>query len=72
MTTRDDPAFKAFHQAADNMRLHSRSVDQKCYNLAVHFLADDPNDTEGVRDKLAGKIQETVDDFLEALEDGHI
>jgi hypothetical protein len=40
------------------------SYDQKCYDLAAAFLEDSPGATEQQRDKLAQRIQSTIEDWL--------
>jgi len=42
------------------------TYDKKCYELAVHFLADHPDiDSDDTRDLLAQDIQQAIDDFFE-------
>ena len=41
------------------------TYDQKCYDLAASFLADQPTlNTEKNRDELAKDIQQAIEDFL--------
>jgi hypothetical protein len=41
------------------------SVDSECYDLAVHFLADEPKlDTEDARRELAQEIQDVVESWF--------
>ena len=45
--------------------MRRRTFDPKCYDLAVHFLADHPEkDTPNVRDYLASEIQQAIEDCL--------
>jgi hypothetical protein len=49
------------------------SVDSKCYDLAVDFLADEPTlDTEDARKELAQEIQDAVESwFIDKRDEGH-
>jgi hypothetical protein len=41
------------------------SFDSKCYDLAEHFLEDEPTlDNEDARNQLAQEIQETVEAWI--------
>ncbi len=47
-----------------------KSYDVKCYDLAVHFLADSPDlDDEDHRVDLAQAIQMAIEDWFEQAED---
>lgn len=41
--------------------------DQRCWDLALYFLQDSTHAAQDVND-LAGEIQETVEDFMNAFE----
>jgi hypothetical protein len=48
----------------------SPSFDSKCYDLAQLFLADTSYaGNEDLITELAGEIQQTIEDFLESLEE---
>jgi hypothetical protein len=41
------------------------SFDSKCYDLAEHFLTEEPGlNTEEMKDQLAQAIQETVESWI--------
>lgn len=55
------------------------TFDPKCYDLACAFLDDCANVTEAQRNELAGRIQQTIEDYgqelmdeEEAAKDAHI
>jgi hypothetical protein len=43
--------------------------DEKCYELAVYFLAGKPSDTEENRKFLATDIQDAVENWMMAWDD---
>lgn len=48
------------------------SIDQKCYDLACAFLADvrcNPPVTDEDRTELGEMIQQTIEDFIAALQE---
>lgn len=43
-----------------------KTYDVKCYELAIHFLQDEPNlDTQENQHELAAEIQQAVEDWFE-------
>lgn len=46
----------------------ARTFDTKCWDLAVHFLADTPHATDDDRAQLARDFQQTAEDFLSDME----
>lgn len=42
----------------------SRTYDSRCYDLAEHFLSDEPNASEEEREKLAAHIQQAVEGWF--------
>lgn len=42
----------------------AKSYDQKCWDLAAHFLADIPTATDETRAELACELQQCAEDFL--------
>jgi hypothetical protein len=48
----------------------TRTYDSKCYELAEHFLAEEPNlDDEGYRRALTHLIQYTIENFMKGALD---
>jgi hypothetical protein len=44
----------------------THTYDTKCYELAEHFLAEEPNlNDEGYRRALAWAIQSTIEEFMQ-------
>lgn len=46
----------------------ARSYDPKCWDLAVHFLADVPNATDDDRTELAIEFQQVAEDVVADVE----
>lgn len=44
-------------------------IDEKCAELADHFLAEVPGVTEEIADELAEMIQSTIEDFIASMKE---
>jgi hypothetical protein len=48
----------------------AKTYDPECFKLALHFLEDwKPHPAPSLVDKLAFRLQDTVEDFFSELED---
>jgi hypothetical protein len=55
--------------AAGNREICRVHCDTKCYELAAHFLADEPRlDTEAARTTLASAIQQAIQDEIHFMQ----
>ena len=59
-------------QQAQGPHPRPKTYDTKCYELAEHFLQDEPHlDTEKRRDALASLIQATIEPWIESELDNY-
>jgi hypothetical protein len=50
------------YQRASKVRQMAKTYDKKCWDLAVHFLSDEPElDSPANCNELAGAIQEAIE-----------
>lgn len=50
----------------------TKTYDAKCFDLAESFLEDEPHfNTEAKRHALALRIQEAIEDFMDAARDNY-
>lgn len=48
-----------------------KTYDQKCFDLAENFLADEAKRDSGDTERLATTIQEAIEDWLTELNEGN-
>lgn len=51
--------------------MSAKTFDFKCWELACHFLADEPTAMDDDRTELARDLQQTAEDFIATMCRGH-